>query len=85
MRKTYLALCVSALALASSPGWALTGLQGSITRLDPKAHQITVDGTAYAVQPDVKLAGLSVGEAVSINVEPRRDAKPVITKLSKIG
>ena len=85
MSGTRIALFVSALALVSSTVWALTGLQGSITRLDPKTHQLTLDGTAYAVAPDVKLAGLNVGDTVSVTVEPRRNDKPLISKVSKIG
>ncbi|HWF63361.1 MAG TPA: DUF1344 domain-containing protein [Rhizomicrobium sp.] len=85
MIKTSTALFTCALAVLSSSVWASTEVQGTITRIDPGVHQITLDGTSYAVARGVNLAGLAVGDTVSLNVEPRRGEKPLVSKLAKIG
>lgn len=85
MKKTCAALFVAALATASIPGWASTQIQGSVTRISPKAHQLTLDGTPYQVERGISLADLAIGDKVSISAEPRHDAKPLITRLEKTG
>lgn len=85
MRKTNLALLICTLALASSPSWAWTQKQGSITNIDPKTHQLTLDGTPYTVERKVNLAGLNVGDKVAINAMPRHGENALVNKVQKIG
>ena len=85
MKRTHLALFVCALAVAASPSWAWTHKEGSITNIDPKAHQLTLDGTIYSVEPGVKLGGLAVGDRVAISAQPRRGENSLVNKVEKVG
>lgn len=85
MRKSNLALFACALALASSPSWAWTQKEGSITNIDPQTHQLTLDGTPYAVERQVDLSDLRIGDRVAVNAEPRRGGAALVNKIRKIG
>jgi Cu/Ag efflux protein CusF len=85
MKKTNIVLFACALALASSPSWAWTQKQGSITNIDPKAHQLTLDGTPYTVERKIDLSGLNVGDKVAINAMPRHGEAALVNKVRKIG
>ena len=85
MRRTQIALFVCALAVAASPSWAWTQKQGSITNIDPKTHQLTLDGTTYSVERGISLSNLKVGDKVAISAEPRKGENALVNKVRKIG
>ena len=83
MKKFMLAMAL--IAVGSGPGWSLAHVSGSITSIDPKAHQIALDnGKTYALQTDVNLANLAVGDRVTLNAE-YKGKQQIVIKVTKTG
>jgi Cu/Ag efflux protein CusF len=83
MKKFMLAMAL--IAAGSSPSWGLAHVSGSITSIDPNAHRIALDnGKTYALQTDVNLANLTVGDKVTFSAE-YKGKQLIINKVTKTG
>ncbi len=83
--KKFLIPAVAVIALGSSPVWAWSHVSGSITSIDPNAHQIVLDnGKTYSLQSSVNLASLAVGDKVTVNTETK-GKQHLVNKVTKSG
>ena len=83
MKKFMLAMVL--IAMGSSPGWGLAHVSGNIAGIDSKTHRIVLDdGKTYALQTDVSLANLSVGDKVTLRAE-YKGRQLIINKVTKTG
>lgn len=84
MKRFMVPLFLGALAV-SAPAWAWSHVSGSITSIDPKAHEIGLDnGTTYTLQPSVQLSSLAVGDKVTVNTE-MKGKQHLVNKVTKTG
>lgn len=84
MKKFMVPLFLGALAI-SAPAWAWSHVSGSITSIDPNAHQIGLDnGKTYTLQSKVNLTNLAVGDKVTLNAETK-GKEHLVNKVTKIS
>ena len=82
MKKFMVPLFLGALAV-SAPAWAWSHISGSITSIDPNAHQIGLDnGKTYTLQSKVDLTKLAVGDKVTVNTETK-GKEHLVNKVTK--
>jgi hypothetical protein len=85
MKKLLIPIAAMLIAVGSSPGLAWSHVSGSITSIDPNAHQIVLDnGKTYALQTDVDLTNLAVGDKVTLNTETK-GKQHIVNKVTKSG
>jgi hypothetical protein len=72
MRKILVPMVAALMTVSTVPTWAWSHVSGSITSIDPSAHQIVLDnGKTYTVQSGVDLSNLAVGNKVTVNTETK--------------
>jgi hypothetical protein len=71
------------MVIGAGPSWAWSHVSGSITSVDPNAHQIVLDnGRTYTLQSDISLSNLAVGDKVTVNTETK-GKQHLVNKVSK--
>jgi hypothetical protein len=76
-------MVAAVLVIGASPSWAWSHVSGSITSVDPKAHEIVLDnGRTYTLQSDISLSNLAVGDKVTVNTETK-GKQHLVNKVTK--
>jgi hypothetical protein len=76
-------MVAAVLVIGASPSWAWSHISGSITSIDPNAHQIVLDnGRTYTLQSDIDVGNLAVGDKVMVNTETK-GKQHLVNKVSK--
>lgn len=84
-KKIFVPLLVGLAVMTSSPSWAWSKVTGSITGVDPNAHQITLNnGKTYSLQSDVSMTNLAAGDKVTVTAEAKA-GKNIASKVTKTG
>jgi Cu/Ag efflux protein CusF len=85
MKKLLVPMVAVLIAVGSSPSLGWSHVTGSITSIDPAAHKIALDnGKTYALQTDVSLSNLAVGDKVTLNSETKGKLQ-IVNKVTKTG
>jgi hypothetical protein len=83
MKRFLVPLAAALIVIGSGPSWAWSHVSGSITSIDPSAHQIVLDnGRTYTLQSGISLSKLTVGDKVTVNTETK-GKQHLVNKLTK--
>jgi hypothetical protein len=76
-------MVAAVMVIGASSSWAWSHVSGSITSIDPNAHQIVLDnGITYTLQSGIGLSNLAAGDKVTVNTETK-GKQHVVNKVTK--